>query len=122
MLILVTLRYIKLTLQKIDSWNRDTYFYLGFYRTMEKFVMAFSKLFFRKTTTKSTTTTTVTTTTTTKRQTVWTKSPELGIKNSKTSDEETDEGTGSTSNVVRGIVIGLSLVALVTLGILGLLW
>jgi hypothetical protein len=92
---------------------------------MEKFVMAFSKLFFRKTTTKSTTTTTVTTTTTTKRQTVWTKSPELGITNSKTSetvDEETDDGTGGTSNVVRGIAIGLSLVALVTLGIFGLLW
>ena len=91
---------------------------------MEKFVIAFSKLFFRKTT-KSTTTTTVTTTTTTKRQTVWTKSPELGITNSKTSetvDEETDDGTGGTSNVVRGIAIGLSLVALVTLGIFGLLW
>ena len=53
---------------------------------------------------------------------MWTKSPELGITNSKTVDQETDDGTGGTSNVVRGIAIGLSLVALVTLGILGLLW
>ena len=58
---------------------------------------------------------------TTTKQIVWTRRPEIGITNSKTIVEETD-GTDSTSNVVRGVVIGLSLVALVTLGILGLLW
>ena len=44
----------------------------------------------------------------------------LGMECEETVDEETDDGTGGTSNVVRGIAIGLSLVALVTLGIFGL--
>ena len=73
--------------------------------------------FFRETTTKSVTKSTITTTI---KQTVWTKRPELGITNSKTNVE--NEESSDSSHVVRGVVIGLSLVALVTLGIVGLFW
>ena len=74
-------------------------------------------LIFRETTTKSVTKSTITTTI---KQTVWTKRPELGITNSKTNVE--NEESSDSSHVVRGVVIGLSLVALVTLGIVGLFW
>ena len=46
----------------------------------------------------------------------------MGITDSESSDEKNNDAGGGTSNVVRGVIIGLALVGLVTLGLVGLFW